>query len=75
MIVALASWVPPLKGRRCERLKKNTEFSPGSVGRVHCVGFKSASSCVRQGGPTWRRPGRTSGTGRDGAPCVFGSAW
>lgn len=38
-------------------------------------GFKSASSCVRRGGPTWRMPGRTSGTGRDGARCVFGSAW
>lgn len=28
MIVALASWAPPLVGRQCERLeKKNTELS------------------------------------------------
>lgn len=75
MIVALASWAPPLVGRQCERLKKNTELSPGSVGRVHYVGFKSASSYVRQGGPTWKRPCHTSGTERDGALCVCGSAW
>jgi hypothetical protein len=76
MIVVLASWAPPLVGRQCERLKKkNTEFSSGSVGHIHCLGFKSASSCVRRGGPTWKRPGRTSGTGRGGALCVFGSAW
>lgn len=76
MIVALASWAPPLVGRQCERLKKkNTELSPGSVGHVHDVEFKSASSCVRQGGPTWKRPCHTSGTERAGARCVCGSAW
>jgi hypothetical protein len=43
----LASWAPPLVGRQCERLKKNTEFSSGSVGYIYCLGVKSASSCVK----------------------------
>lgn len=34
------------------------------MGHIHYVGFKSASSCVRQGGPTWKRSCRTSGTER-----------
>lgn len=71
---AFRSGVPsPLQEDSCERLK-NTEFSSGSVGHIHCLGIKSASSCVRRGGPTWRRPGRTSGTGRGGALCACGSA-
>lgn len=82
MIVVLSSWDSPLPphpelgGRQCERLKKNTEFSLLAVWVISTVwGFKSASSCVRLGGPTWRRPGRTSGTGRGGARCVCDSAW
>lgn len=77
MIVVLSRGFLPSPGRQCERLKKkkilNSLLAVWVISTV--LGFKSASSCVRQGGPTLKMPGRTSGTGRGGAQYVCGSAW
>lgn len=76
MIVVLSSWVPPHpRGENSVKGLKKILNSLLAVWVISTVwGFKSASSCVRRGGPTWRRPGHTSGTGRGGARCVCDSA-